>query len=147
MTNIYITEKEGKDLFRYKFYQGYIREKGTQNAIDKILKAKYEGEDINLEFYPEWMIRTGKFGNTDSIESIQFTLPDDKVTADPQSIELLDNANDTLVYARSYGVVKDDMYDKPVDYTAATTFSRLDYSKEGVSRDNAQLFKTAGYPQ
>ena len=73
------------DISQYKFYQGYIREKGTQNAIDKILKAKYEGEDINLEFYPEWMIRTGKFGNTDSIESIQLTLKDDEVTADPQS--------------------------------------------------------------
>ena len=36
------------DVSQYKFYQGYIREKGTQNAIDKILKAKYEGEDISL---------------------------------------------------------------------------------------------------
>ena len=135
------------DVSQYKFYQGYIREKGTQNAIDKILKAKYEGEDINLDLYPEWMIRTGKFGNTDSIENIQIILKDDEITNDPQSIELLDTSNDTVEYARSKSIVKDDFYYKPVEYTASTTFKRLDYSKEGVDRDTAQVFKTAGYPQ
>ena len=39
------------------------------------------------------------------------------------------------------------MYYKPVEYTAATTFGRLDYTKEGVNRDHAQVYKTAGYPQ
>jgi len=135
------------DVSQYKFYQGYIREKGTQNAIDKILKAQYEGEDINLELYPEWMIRTGRFGNTDSVENIQITLKDDETKADPQSIELFDTTNETREYQRSLYVGKDSMYYKPVEYTAATTFSRLDYTKEGVNRDHAQVYKTAGYPQ
>ena len=81
------------DVSQYKFYQGYIREKGTQNAIDKILKAKYEGEDINLELYPEWMIKTGNFGNTDTVENIQVVLKDNEIKFNPQSIELLDNSN------------------------------------------------------
>jgi len=135
------------DVSQYKFYQGYIREKGTQNAIDKILKAKYEGEDITLDLYPEWMIRTGNFGNTDTVENIQVVLKDSEITADPQSIELLDTSDDTIEYARSRSIVKDDFYYKPVEYTASTTFKRLDYTKEGVNRDVAQVFKTAGYPQ
>ena len=135
------------DVSQYKFYQGYIREKGTQNAIDKILKAKYEGEDITLDLYPEWMIRTGHFGNTDSIENIQVTLRDDEVVADPLSIELLDNETDSVEYARSNSVIKEDLYYKPVEYTASSTFKRLDYSKQGVSSNRAQVFKTAGYPQ
>ena len=135
------------DVSQYKFYQGYIREKGTQNSIDKILKARYEGEDINLDIYPEWMIRSGTFGNTDSIENIQITLEDNKITADPQSIELLDTSSDTVEYARSDAIVKDNFYYKPVEYTALTTFHKLDYTKEGVSKDTAQILKTAGYPQ
>ena len=135
------------DVSQYKFYQGYIREKGTKNAIDKILKAKYEGSDITLDVYPEWMIRTGKFGNTDSTESIQITLRDDLITADPQSIELFDTTNENLEYARSEYVSKQDLYYKPIDYIASSTFSRLDYTKEGVDRENAQVYKTAGYPQ
>ena len=135
------------DVSQYKFYQGYIREKGTQNAIDKILKAKYENSDITLDLYPEWMIRTGTFGNTDARENIQITLSDSEVNADPQSIELLDNATDTKTYSRSLAVNKEDFYRKPVEYTASTTFALLDYTKEGVDRDNTQVFKTAGYPQ
>jgi hypothetical protein len=135
------------DISQYKFYQGYIREKGTQNAIDKLLKARYEGSDINLDFYPEWMIRTGNFGNTDSKENIQIVLKDGEVVADPQSIELLDNSADTKSYKRSMSVVKDDLYKKPIEYTASSSFSLYDYTKEGVDRDNVQVFKTAGYPQ
>ena len=135
------------DVSQYKFYQGYIREKGTQNAIDKILKAKYEGEDIDLDLYPEWMIRTGTFGNTDSVENIQIVLRDNEITTDPQSIELLDTSNDAVSWARSEAIVKDDLYYKPVEYTASDTFKKLDYTKQGVSRDTAQVFKTAGYPQ
>ena len=135
------------DVSQYKFYQGYVREKGTQNAIDRILKAKYEGEDITLDLYPEWMIRSGQFGNVDSVENIQITMKDSEVTSDPHSFELFDTTNEDKEYARSTYVAKTALYRKPVDYTASTTFKRLDYTKEGVDRDHAQVFKTAGYPQ
>ena len=135
------------DISQYKFYQGYIREKGTQNAIDKLTKASYEGSNINLDLYPEWMIRTGKFGNTDSIENIQITLKDDEVTANPQSIELLATSNQDKQYTRSLAVVGSDLYYKPVEYNTSTTFSKYDYTEQGVDNDSIQLLKTAGYPQ
>ena len=135
------------DVSQYKFYQGYIREKGTQNAIDKLLKAKYENSDINLSLYPEWMLRTGTFGNTDARENIQIILDDSKVNANPQSIELFDNPTETKTYGRSLAVSKEDLYKKPVEYTASSTFSLLDYTKVGVDKDNAQVYKTAGYPK
>jgi len=134
------------DVSQYKFYQGYIREKGTQNAIDKLLKAKYENSDITLDMYPEWMIRTGEFGNTDSKNSVQITLDDSKANLDPLSIELLTNSG-TKEYNRSLGVTVDELYSKPVEYTPSTTFSLLDYTKEELDKDNSQIFKTAGYPQ
>ena len=60
--------------------------------------------------HPEWMLRTGNFGNTDSIENIQIVLKDDEITADPQSIELLDTTNDTLEYKRSDGIIVEKAY-------------------------------------
>ena len=42
------------------------------------------------------MIRTGNFGNTDSVENIQLVLREDEITADPQSIELLDTSSDAV---------------------------------------------------
>ena len=135
------------DISQYKFYQGYVREKGTENAITRILKAKYEEQDIALSLYPEWMIRTNRIGNTDAKESIQITLKDNEVVANPQSIELLETTNDTKSYARSLGVAETNLYFKPVDYSSTTTFSRYDYTKAGVDRDQVQVYKTAGYPQ
>ena len=135
------------DISQYKFYQGYIQEKGTQNAIDKLLKAKYEGQDISLDLYPEWMIRTGYIGNTDSRESIQITLDDDIFTANSQSIELYDTSNELQQYARSVYVDKSTLYSKPVEYMAGTTFSRYNYANTGLNRDGVQVYKTAGYPQ
>jgi hypothetical protein len=81
------------------------------------------------------------------VESIQITLRDNEITANPQSIELLDNSNDTVGYSRSLAIPKSNFYKKPVDYTASSTFSRLDYTQEGVDRDVTQVYKTAGYPQ
>ena len=135
------------DVSQYKFYQGYIREKGTQNAIDSLTKANYEGSDISLTMYPEWMIRTGQFGNTDSIENIQINLDQGKVVANPQSIELLQTSNQAKSYPRSIAVTEDELYYKPVEYDSQSTFAKLDYTKEGTDRDNTQIFKTAGYPQ
>ena len=135
------------DISQYKFYQGYIREKGTQNAIDKLLKAKHEDQDITLDLYPEWMIKVGEIGNVESKQSIQITLNDTGSVSKNQSIELLDNSNDTVNYIRSTSVVKNNLYCKPVEYTASSTFAKLDYSAQGMSRDIAQIYKTAGYPR
>ena len=100
-----------------------------------------------MDLYPEWMIRTGNFGNTDSIENIQITLRDNEITADPQSMEIFDTSNDSVEYSRSKYIAKTDLYHQPIDYTASTTFSRVDYSKAGVDRDTVQIYQTAGYPQ
>ena len=135
------------DISQYKFYQGYIREKGTQSAIDKLLKAKYEEQDLDLNLYPEWMVRVGRIGNVDSTESIQISLKNADFTSNSQSIELKDNTNETRTYARSILVPKQNLYIKPIDYNASSTFSRFDYTKEGVDRDSVRPYQTAGYVQ
>ena len=135
------------DISQYKFYQGYIREKGTQSAITRLLKAKYEDQDINLDIYPEWMIRTGEIGNVDAKTSHQIFLKEDEIVSNPQSIELADTSNDTKSYIKSLQISKEDFYSAPIEYTAATTFGKKDYTKPGVDREFVQTYKTAGYPQ
>jgi len=135
------------DVSQYKFYQGYIREKGTQGAIDKLLKAKYENQDISLDIYPEWMIRVGKIGNTDAIESIQLELKQEQIISNRQSFELFETTNEAREYPRSIYVSKTELYSKPLDYTTGTTFAKYNYATTGVDRDSVQYYQTAGYPQ
>ena len=92
-----------------------------------MLKAKYENQDITLDLYSEWMIRTGRIGNTDSKENIQITLNENEFTSNIQSIELFDTSNDTREYSRSIYVAKNNLYSKPIDYTSSSTFARYDY--------------------
>ena len=41
------------DVSQYKFYQGYIREKGTQNAIDKSYCIWFRGDKNEFRFSPQ----------------------------------------------------------------------------------------------
>ena len=135
------------DVSQYKFYQGFIREKGTLNAIQKLLKAKFYGENIDLKVYPEWMIKTGEFGSLDQSKIFQFIMEDDNFTNTVQSIELLNNENSSKTYSRSAAVYQDDMYSKPLEYTAENTFKKYDYTQQGYDRDVIQTYKTAGFPR
>ncbi|MGA0081925.1 MAG: hypothetical protein ACO3IT_09205, partial [Ilumatobacteraceae bacterium] len=40
---------------------------------------------------------------------------------------------------------KNNLYDKPVEYTASSTFDKYDYTREGFNRDTVRVYKTAGY--
>ena len=133
------------DISQYKFYQGFIKDKGTKTAIDRLLKAQFNNESLAIDTYPEWMIRVGDFGNQDGLKSIQVTMNDDTFNKNIQSIELLDSAGGTASYDRSATVTADNMYVKPLEYTASTNFKQYDYTKAGFDRDVPQVFKTAGY--
>ena len=133
------------DITQYKFYQGYIREKGTLNAINKLLKSRYNNDDISLDIYPEWMIRIGEFGNVDGKKFVQITLDDVAFNDNVQSIELLDNNSDTASWVRSATVTSSDLYDKPIEFIASSAFSKYDYSQQGFTRDTVIEYKTAGY--
>ena len=135
------------DVSQYKFYQGFIREKGTLNAINKLVKAKFYGENIDLTIYPEWMIRVGEFGNTDNKKFVQIRMPDDTFTNNIQSIEILDNVSDSLDWEKSVRVLTSELYNKTIEYNSQETFSLYDYTEEGTDKDTVQKFKTAGYPR
>jgi hypothetical protein len=74
-------------------------------------------------------------------------MPDEQFTSNIQSIEILDNATDDANWIKSATVVKEALYQKPIEYTAAETFSRYDYSLAGFDREMVQKFKTAGFPR
>jgi aspartate carbamoyltransferase regulatory subunit len=110
-----------------------------------LVKAKFYGENINLTVYPEWMIKLGEFGNLDGSKSIQLALSDNTFTSNAQSIELLNDNNDSKNYTRSVSIISDDFYSKPLEYTASETFPQYDYTQQGYDRDFVQKYKTAGY--
>ena len=103
------------DVSQYKFYQGYIREKGTLNSLTKLFDALSSADKSSLEFYEEWAIRLGQYGAVDNITEIEYTLDESKLKMEPQPIELTDfrdNNRLDLVYE----IPRFETYLKPFDY-------------------------------
>jgi hypothetical protein len=107
------------EVSEYKFYQGMIREKGTQNVLNKLFDVLSADNKESLTFYEEWAVRVGQYGANNAFENIEFTLDRTTFTNNPQGFE--------LVNVVEYDVVKDfiirqtpnDIYLKPLGYNSS----------------------------
>ena len=120
---------------QYKFYQGFIREKGTKNPIDKLSKASVQSLNSRVDFTEEWAFRTGQYGSFTSFKEFEVPLPDTKFIENPQVIGFVNNVPNKfkdLVY-----------YVTPSDLTISNEIPNF------VTVEGDSLFKlmNAGYPQ
>ena len=103
------------DVSEFKFYQGMITEKGTQNVFNKLFGVLSTSQD-SLTFYEEWAIRVGQYGNSSSFDEVEFVLNEEKFKTNPQVFELVDNKTKDSGYVIQQQPV--DVYVKPIDYTS-----------------------------
>jgi hypothetical protein len=104
------------DVSQYKFYQGMIIEKGTQNVLNKLFDVLSADGQESLTFDEEWAIRVGEYGAVDTFDEIEFRLDESKFKINPQPIELVSTIDPNLVdfvYRQRPG----DVYIKPLNYT------------------------------
>ena len=102
------------DVSQYKFYQGMIIEKGTQNVLNKLFDVLSADDQESLTFNEEWAVRVGEYGATSTFEEVEFKIDEASVRLNPQPIELVDTVSITtdLIYRIRAGEV----YLKPVGY-------------------------------
>ncbi len=134
----YFDELSVSPTSQVKFYQGFIKQKGTANAVNALTKATFENLSSNLQFYEEWALRVGSYGATASSSSLEVLLDESKYIVTPVSFTLLNSgavsADSTVV-----GVYQNTLYKSPVVYTPQIFVNRSDDSD--YSRD----LQTAGY--
>ena len=74
---------------QFKLYQGFIREKGTLNAANKLFDKLNANEDkAGIEINEEWAIRTGQYGGLDQLSETEFEITTENLVLDPQPIIL-----------------------------------------------------------
>ena len=71
-----------------KFYQGYIRQKGTANAIEALTKATFDNVTSPVSTYEEWAFRVGTYGDVDSNEFREFVLDQSIFMNNPVALTL-----------------------------------------------------------
>ena len=72
----YLEDLLANDETQFKFYQGMITQKGTEEAVSKLLRASVtDGTDIpEVDIKDEWALRVGEFGQADNVDDIEVRL-------------------------------------------------------------------------
>ena len=127
----YLANIINDDVSQYKFYQGFIAEKGTKNSLTKLFDALSSADKDSLEFFEEWAIALGQYGSVNNIKEVEYKIDEEKYRLEPQPFELVSSLSPSrtdLVYE----IPSYDVYLKPDDYTHkpfplttnTTTFTR-----------------------
>ena len=106
------------DVSQYKFYQGFIQDKGTKNALSKLFDPLSTSIKNSFDFYEEWAIQVGRYGAIDNTQQVEFVLDEEKFQESPQPIELVKSLP-VENFDKVYRILPHEVYDKPENYTHA----------------------------
>ncbi len=106
------------DVSEFKFYQGMIQEKGTQNVLNKLFDVLSADNQESLKFYEEWALRVGQYGANAAFENIEFRLDESQFKTNPQGVELVQTPSTEITdFVIRY--TPNDVYLKPLGYNNA----------------------------
>jgi len=134
-TREYLENLAEDPVTQFQLYQGFIREKGTANSINKVfdkLSVRQSGGSIELN--EEWAFRIGELGGTDQIVETEIELFKNKFETDPQPLIMVKNDPGTFIDFY-YRVPEEDFTIKSIPFT--TDVNLLSYDAEPI--------RTAGY--
>ena len=123
------------DVSQYKFYQGMIIEKGTENVFNKLFDVLSAANQESLTLDEEWAVRVGQYGGSAAYEEIEFTLNEEQFKINPQALELTNNTSvDNIDFVIRQTI--NDIYLKPVNFT---------YDFWPTLTTSSKLLRNAGY--
>jgi hypothetical protein len=116
----YLTDLDVESSSQIKFYQGFIKQKGTTSAVDAFTRADFGNLSSNVELFEEWAIRVGSYGATENKLEVEVQLDSTTFTGNPQIIEfnptVIDTSN-SVVPAVSYAPSQ--LYKAPLSWDSS----------------------------
>lgn len=88
------------DTSQVKFYQGFIKEKGTKNAINAIRSITANDQTGNISINEEWAFRVGAYGSLDTNQFVELVLDESYTLNNPTSLEVVNDS--IVVYSSTY---------------------------------------------
>jgi len=129
------------DKAQISFYEGFIRQKGTSEAFQRLLRSSELDVSDNMKINEEWAFKEGEFGSveTDQCIELKFDNTDMKSTPQPVYLEykqVFDNKRATDVYIDIQD--QDKWISKPKSLVDGNIFVESSF-------DKVRKFPTAGY--
>ena len=124
---------------QYKFYQGFIREKGTKNAIDKLAKASAISQNSRVGYFENWAVRIGEYGAFSTNQTVEIVMDESEFLENPQILQTVQSAPITKNKFISYRT-PDTLAIKPAGYVSKPFVTTSSYNTNNVS-----MLPYAGY--
>lgn len=133
----YLVDLGLTDTSQIKFYQGFIKQKGTKNAIDAFGNITLNNQNTSVELGENWAVRVGEYGAIDINRFVEVTLDEEYILNNPSSVEIA--SNNVVIYNSLY-TDNQGLF----DYSTQTFSSPflLNRTNNSVRSDD---IKTAGY--
>lgn len=115
----YLTDLDVESSSQIKFYQGFIKQKGTNSAVQAFTRADFSDLSSNVELFEEWAFRVGSYGATQSKQDVEVQLDSATFTGNPQIIEFnpsVENVSSSVVPAVSYAPTQ--LYKLPLSWNS-----------------------------
>ncbi len=115
-TRGYLQNLSENPITQFQLYQGFIREKGTPNAITKVFdKLSRSGAD-SIVLDEEWAFRIGRFGGLDQLTEIEIQLIKNNFRINPQPI-LVESSTPNGEVDQYYRISGADFTISPIPYS------------------------------
>jgi hypothetical protein len=110
----YLQNLSEDQVTQFQLYQGFVREKGTANAITKVFgKLSRSGAD-SIMLNEEWAFRVGELGGVDQISEIEIQLEKQKFNLNPQPLVVATSKSNSRT---QYSLTVDDFLISPDPFT------------------------------
>ena len=105
------------EVSEFKFFQGMIRDKGTNNVLDKLFSKTATDNHQSLSYHEEWAVRTGQYGAANAFTEVEITLDQQNFKYNPQGFALVERkSSDYSPYITQQS--PNDLYLKTFEYNS-----------------------------
>ena len=85
----YLQEIAEDQVTQFKLFQGFIREKGTSNAIVKVFDKLSKTSESSIVLNEEWAFQVGRFGGIEQLSQVEFEIDKTDFQINPQPLLLV----------------------------------------------------------
>ena len=116
----YLQNLSEDPVTQFQIYQGFIREKGTANSINKIFNKLSRSGSDSIILNEEWAFLIGRMGGTDQLTEVEIQLEKNKFELNPQ-VFLIEPGISTQDTDQNYRVSASDFTISPIPFTPDIT--------------------------
>lgn len=108
-TRDYLQQMISSEPNRVDFYKGFIRDKGTNNVLERVLRVSKAYNTESYQALQEWAFKIGEYGNIYGKKNLQFQLINNEFQQQPQLITFdqsatADSDSNNIIYYGKTGV-------------------------------------------